>query len=436
MIPDGDPTRGGHLEVVQFTVLVLLTLLASGLPGSSLIALLVVPVVVGLAARTQSTIDLSHVFDRRVWALTSVAFIGINGLMVLSGYPVGTDAYWPLAAAIGSVACVAAFAVLNHPGWVRTTGWAVALGGTIVFMTQMPEASLDVWLLHSEAATAITEGSNPYSAAVAVPNGSPWAVPGEEIVGYPYPPATLVWYALGGLLGEPRIASIAAWIVLLGVALGLQRGNDPPVGFLLLAILPAWPLILWATWTEPVTLAYLSLAVWWWERRPGVSGALLGLALASKQYLAPALPLLVLAPFSDRRRRLGAAAIAGAGSLIIGLIPDPRSFIQAIATFHLSQPPRPDSSNLFGLLAALGWDGTYPNWIGFVVPAATATWLARKGATASGFIDALCTVLVLTFFLGSQAFANYWFLAAGLFVLARIQRPMPAVAPGGLPSEF
>ncbi|HEU4750981.1 MAG TPA: hypothetical protein VFT54_07980, partial [Acidimicrobiia bacterium] len=170
--------------------------------------------------------------------------------------------------------------------WVWVSIVLVALLGAIVIRAT-GGTGIDVMFLHRQAADAIIAGESPYGPAVDVPNGSPYATPGERIIGYPYPPVILLAFSLGEwMFGEPRWT---AWVAAVGsiaaVAAMALRTRDGPVVTVavLLALVPGWPLMIQAGWTEVVSIALFvgAAAVW---KRPLASAVLLGLAIASKQY--------------------------------------------------------------------------------------------------------------------------------------------------------
>lgn len=280
---------------------------------------------------------------------------------------------------------------------------------------------LDVLFLHKQAADALAAGENPYTDAVTVPNGAPTAEPGDLIVGYVYPPVTAVAYAIGEwTFDDPRYTSLASWVALLSL-LSMWAMRNPSSGLpyliLLLASLPGWPLVLRGAFTEPFSLLLLAAAAAVWPR-PGSSGSWLGLGFASKQYFAVAAPFLLF--HRDRvwwRRALVAAAVTGL-AVGVGVLWGPEAFWRAAVEFHASTPPRPDSSNLVGLLAIFGlsWDppAVLPLAVGLVV----AVLASRRSRDAPSGFSVLGLALAASFLLSSQAFANYWLMVMGLCLLS------------------
>ena len=61
---------------------------------------------------------------------------------------------------------------------------------------------------------------------------------------------------------------------------------------------------------------------------------------------------------------------------------------------------------------------------GFITGAAAGlgVWLGRRGGDGFRFTLALAAVLSMAFFFGVAAFRNYWFLIAGMVLIALAQR--------------
>lgn len=311
----------------------------------------------------------------------------------------------------------------SRAGFVWLTVVVLVVVGSVGFLVVRATAGfgIDVVELHYQAANVMSHGVSPYGAAVEVINGSPVAAPGSTIVGYPYPPVTAVLYAIPvWSFNEPRWTGLAAWLVFLAIlafkAIGL-RSVSTATAFLALAALPAWIFVMQAGWTEILTLGLLAAAIGLWEKHPLMSSILFGLAMATKQYFLVLLPLLVLHPqLRGRRSMLILSTVAV--TIIPLAIFDPAGAWHALVGFHATTPPRPDSANLVGLLSYLGVTVTLP--LAFVIglPLLVASLLARRGKGIDDLLISMAVVLSIFFMFSSQAFANYWFLLAGLCGLA------------------
>ena len=144
----------------------------------------------------------------RYVALATAGFLLILGVAAGWGGPIVLVA--PLVLAV-------AFLSLRANLDVRGMRWLAAgllvagvavVGAVWVVVLESPE--IDVLDLHVSAADALVHGNNPYAEARAA-DTSPTAPPGAEVVGYPYPPLTMLAYVAAQVLfGDPRWASVIA----------------------------------------------------------------------------------------------------------------------------------------------------------------------------------------------------------------------------------
>lgn len=295
----------------------------------------------------------------------------------------------------------------------------------------------DVYRSHQAAGDALLAGENPYGDAVQTPNGSPHAPEGSMIIGYSYPPVVLASYGLLSVLFDPRVVSAVAWLgVLVWLAkraIGRRESDLALSVFVLVATAPVWPVVWFASWTEPLSLALLWLALILWSRRPVLSAVLLGLALASKQYFVFLAPLLLLHREEGQHRRAFIAFGTAGLTILPALIIDPGAYVTATINNLADIGFRPDTQSLSGLLAESGIDFQVPLlvWIGLglFVSALLGRWSHHRDDLA------ILSALGLSFvFLAGQAFPNYWFLMMGLVgvgsVIRAIESPRRSMANG------
>jgi hypothetical protein len=184
--------------------------------------------------------------------------------------------------------------------------------------------------------------------------------------------------------------------------------------------------VLEQSWVDSTGLGLLAAGTVLVQRRRCMAGALvLGLAAATKQPLVVALPLLGLLPGLSRRHLAGAAAAAATPWLLFA-VADLRALFASTVAYLAALPPRPDALTLRVFLAdRLGLDA--PAGVGVALAAcfAVAAYRMRppvKATTATAscalFAATLACVLTSLFLFGKMAFANYYFLVAGLFALA------------------
>ena len=307
--------------------------------------------------------------------------------------------------------------------YVGITVLVFALSGItgLIHVDVSGKPDIDVFHIHVEAANAIASGLNPYTGVVEVESTSLMAQPGEVISGYGYPPVTAIGYAVGEwLLADPRFVSLISWLAVLavlGVAAIRRTSNRYLYVMLIMASTPGWPLVLRASWTEPLTLMFAAVALLVW-RRPVASGLGAGLAFASKQYFAVVTPLLLLHRDEYSRRRWLVAVGIVAATVGSALLLDVSAYWSATVEVYASTGPRLDSTNIIGLLALSGviWDP--PFWLPLSLGMAAAVVFGRQSRTPRTLFAAMAVSLSVSFLVSAQGFANYWFLIFGLCALA------------------
>jgi Glycosyltransferase family 87 len=299
------------------------------------------------------------------------------------------------------------------------TACLIACGGLLILGFQTP--LIDVLLAHEAAAESVARGVSPYSAEVVVPDTSPYSPPGRLIVGYPYPPVTAFGYVLGvWVLGDPRWLSVLALATAAsGLILGVARvDSQARPAALLLVSLPGVPILVFLGWTEPLTLLLLVTSMLLWDSRPWPAAVLGGLAIASKQYMLVVAPLLLIAAYRRQPKRAAVMVLAGIVSVIPGLVFGWNDLLRSTVTNLAGLNVRPDGSSIQGLLLNIGFDFQIPIAVSLGVPLVVGLLLSTRAHNRRELAASACVVLTTFFLLGSQAFVNYWFLVAGLAVLA------------------
>ena len=221
-----------------------------------------------------------------------------------------------------ALACVTAALAGSRPVGRRVAVVLALLVGVLVvgisaWFEWSSTLGSDVYHAHRLAGAALASGDNPYTDAVTFADGNPFTSSDRVIEGYPYPPVTLSTYALVGAFTDPRLISAVCWFAFLGwLAFGAwktQNDEDSRIKLsvlLLMALAPLASEVWYMAWTEPLTLSLFLLAAVTWNRSRIWSGVLLGLALASKQYLIFLLPLVLL----SSRPGLAQAVYRGSGA--------------------------------------------------------------------------------------------------------------------------
>lgn len=287
-----------------------------------------------------------------------------------------------------------------------------------------PSASSDVFRAHTAAGDALLSGENPYSSAVTFESGDPNKPDGTSVEGYPYPPPPLLTYALVGGITDARVISVVSWLaVALGLAVIAARrgplGSVSVVVLALLATVPVWRMALFMSWTEPLSVALVGASLIGISKRRRWGWIVLGVALASKQYLVFLAPLVLLYRDEDGRRP-GWVAIA-VSALVAGFpaLFGPSDYIKSIIGNTLSIGFRPDTQSINGAVASLGSDFLIPMVV--VLPVIAVLFYAVFRMSLSGaLLPAAGVVILATAFLITSAFPNYWMLVTALAGMASI----------------
>ncbi len=330
------------------------------------------------------------------------------------------------------------------------------LGAWVIHHT--PNPHIDVWHLQQESCKALLEGKNPY--AIDMPNtyGKDSFVYAKELqhedrvlFGYPYPPLSLYLalpgYRLGGDVRYSQLAALAIAAALIALA---KPGILATLAAMLLLFSSRVFMVVEMSWTEPYVIMLLAAVVFCACRYPRSVPYVLGLFLASKQYLIFAVPLaalLLARPFSWKAYLIilgKAVAVALAVSLPLILYAPAKQFGPAKAnsgyqrsplaafthsaiTLQLKQPFRNDA---LSYLAWYYWHfdqdlapdarGKAINrrfgWICFLAAAlAIAASLWRWPRSGAGFAAGIGLTYLLFLAISKQAFCNYYF-----FVLAAL----------------
>jgi hypothetical protein len=270
--------------------------------------------------------------------------------------------------------------------------------------------------------------------------------------GFPYPPVSLFLSTAGvKLAGDHRYAQAAA-LTLAGLLVAAARpGRWGALAALLLLFTPRAFFVLGRGWTEPFVVLFLAATLFCACRLPRLLPIALGLFLASKQYLAFALPLAwLLVPSSaatgagitgaggsgmgdigagdadshrGRRRNRRAAFLLLGGALLVAAVVtaplalwDVRAFVTSTFTAQADAPFREDA------LSWLVWfyDRTgikLGAWVAFALAlaslAACLKWCPRSPA---GFAVGLLAVYLPFIAFNKQAFANYYLFVIGAAV--------------------
>ncbi|MFL5357532.1 hypothetical protein [Archangium sp.] len=387
----------------------------------------------------------------RAWAWGVAAFFTVYGLVLSPGLNLKPEVDLRPFSLLGGLAVllVGSCAMPVGPSsrlarWLRaarTVGFFVlplALG--LELIAASPAPLIDVWELHQQGAQALLHGQPVYGGALHAVDSYSFA---RTIDAYAYPPLNLLLTtAAFALTGETRHAQLACMLVgafFFWRAARRRLEPEDPLPELLVACLLFHPRALFTleqAWGEPLALPFLGAFVYFvGERRSTAAAVALGLLCATKQHFVLYLPLALLLP-GPRWRTAALTVGTAAATFVPFLLWTPEGLWKDLVVHHLTNPFRPDSLSLPAWVEHHG--GALPGWLGFA--GALALWaltLARRRSPERMLLGS-ALVFGVFFFLGRQAFCNYYY-QVGATVLAAVvaslgSRPVEeagAGSPGG-----
>jgi hypothetical protein len=299
---------------------------------------------------------------------------------------------------------------------------------------------VDVLLFQHDGAEALVHGRDPYDPAVVqfrniYPPKETKAFYGAGVVdstnhlryGFPYFPVTLLLAVPGQVLfGDARFSAMAA-VMISALLMALARPSQ--IAGLAVALFLFTPraihVINWG-WTEPLLILTFSITMFCAIRCPRALPYVLGIFLATKQYVVICVPaVLLLCDDPDRFKKtflilLKAALVAAAVTLPLALW-NFREFWRAVVQWQMVQPFRTDAMSYLVTIQNHfpGWRP--PLWLPFVfVLPAIALALWRCPRTPAGFAAAVAIICLIFFALNKQAFCNYYYfvIAAACWAVA------------------
>jgi hypothetical protein len=294
-----------------------------------------------------------------------------------------------------------------------------ALG--IWMLDASPNPHIDVVVVHRAAFDALLGGGNPYDITFENIYGpasgfyNPQAIVGDRVMfGYPYPPVSLLATLPAHIaVGDYRYAHIVA-IAAAGALIGyMRRGLVPKLAAVLLLTHPRGFFVLEQGWTEPVTVFFLTATLFAMNRGGTSAAWLSGALIASKQYLALGIPLLVRYAWRGRStvRDLTAAGLVVVALALPFIVWNPRAFIEHTLLLQSREPFRIDSLSYLSWAARHGWGQGSFVWAVAAGGAAAALGLG-KSKSAAGFAGTLALSTFAFFAFGSKAFCNYYYFVA------------------------
>ena len=300
------------------------------------------------------------------------------------------------------------------------------------------EVGIDVLVFLGDGARALVSGVNPWTIGFDSPY-SPELTreyygdavhDGQRLLfGFPYPPVPLFVAVAGLIVGEVRMGAVVLHLI---AAFVLFRCANDSRGRTLAILYLCSPGVFWtalAGWTELIGSSLLALSICALTRNSRSASLLLGLLVASKQYFAFFVPLVLLLLPSGRRLKGGLLVNAGivASTGVLALLPfllwDPSAFLDSVVILQFNQPWRTDA---FSLLVWWGENvSEVPEIFVSVLPLGAAVGVSlilglrapkEPWAFSASLGIAMCAMVLLS----KQSFANYYSFAAAAVLIAAI----------------
>ena len=315
------------------------------------------------------------------------------------------------AAAATALPWVAASVTRSRAAAGVALGLAAVTGVVTVVVVDDPD--IDVWYLLQQSSDGLLRGDNMYQQRWADSNGL------QET--YPYLPVTTVLLApFRWLLGDVRYALLLASLltVLVAQRLGAPRRVAALLP-LLVVVQPKWPFLIDQSWTEPLLLLFLAIAVLALDlERPVVAVVAVGAALACKQHVVLLLPVLAMWPGFGWRRALLSGVGAGV-SVLPWFLWSPSAFWEDAVEANLGLGVLERALCIPSLLSRGGVTVSFLFMLAMLGAAYVVIWRRVPRSTA-GLCIASALVLLTLDVANKQSFFNHYSLPLGVLVLALV----------------
>ena len=289
-----------------------------------------------------------------------------------------------------------------------------------------PDPTIDVFVLHQESLQALSQGINPHS--ITITNKWPQysyypkelIVDGQLMFGFPYPTMHLFFsWPSYALTGDYRYALLIA-LALSGWMMYLIRPDK--IGMLIGLLYVYTPKGFWIAehgWNEAFIVLIFAGVIYTARHRPNWTPYILGLFLASKQYLfviAPLVFLLLPQPLSLRKTVSFAVKVALTGLLVTVpfILWDVHAYSHSVLSTKTVIPIiRKDALSISAWLLALG-QSPLPTWFPYLALLGTMAWtLWRIPRTPTGFAMGVGLAYMTLFLFNYHAFCNHFHLILG-----------------------
>jgi hypothetical protein len=371
------------------------------------------------------------------WLLAPILVVVVHGL--LSWVPLPHAPHNPtmmklvpaLLAAVSLTYMLSVSRVIAHARFALVLVLVLGLAFNLFGASKRP--AIDVFDLQTQGADELLHGHDPYATVSVTDTNDP-----SERVPYTYMPVTLLATTLSrATTGDIRWAMLAALV--LGVLCIRQARRDAPdllrdAAALIMIGGPLTGFVLEESWVDLIPLGLLCGAAWaFTSQRRTAAAVLFGLAFAGKQPLVIGFPLLLLLP-GIGRRELGIAAGVAAATVLPFFAWSPSAFWHGTVSYFAQLPSRDDALTLTNLIdLRFGHQPGEVYGLGAAALIVAVAW-KRVPRTIGSFLLLACVALLAIFLTGRIAFANYYFLLAGIAAVAAAVQYEPASDDTAVPS--
>ena len=287
-----------------------------------------------------------------------------------------------------------------------------------------PDPPIDVFGVHRDAISALLQRQDPYDLPLITVERTEPSSPAspDDVVGYPYPPLTLLAAVPGQLLlNDYRYSELVALVAAAALIGYSSSGLASKLAAVLLLTTPRGFMVLELGWTEPVALLTLSLTTFLMSYGPVRASWAAGLMLATKQYL-PFTGLAVLRSLLLDIGRWKTAllwiVVTGAVCILPFALWHPNSFMRSVVWLQTLEPFREDSLSFLVWADSNGYGrGSFLWAVGAALIAAVLSVFTTHN-TPSGFATSAAITMFAMFALGSKAFCNYYYFVIGAMCIA------------------
>jgi hypothetical protein len=318
----------------------------------------------------------------------------------------------------------------------------------LIYSLSLGPPPIDVYHFIDEGARCILNGQNPYTHLY------PQVYPAEKIKEFygalsgaadgiafqPYMPLALLLSALGALLGDIRIVTIAAFALTPIVFYLILRESCPAMDDRkkrLLAMAPlCFPIqghFLFQAWNDVLPGLFFTLFILFTLRKtPLLAYASLAVMIGLKQYTAFfVLPMLFLVNLRDYKLYLAMFLFLAVPLALFGFA-DAHGLVKGLVVFHLNQPFRPDSLSLAAFLYTIFNIRIFnpAPYFGILLSTNLAFLFLKKDKTSdyAGAVFSSYILFSLFLILSKQSFANYYYLLSVILYCFLVMRLKPGIA--------